>query len=72
MELYGIRTIPLSWIESYLDNRNQYVHSDGVSSNLLKILLQKVYILYINDICNVSGRNISENYANLLNNKTVM
>ena len=38
LEFYGIRGKALSWVKSYLDNRKQYVHFDGVNSSLLKIL----------------------------------
>ena len=38
LEFYGIRGKALSWVKSYLDNRKQNVHFDGVNSSLLKIL----------------------------------
>ena len=51
------------WIMSYLENRSQFVHYENCDSEVFKIyscvpqgsvLCPKLFILYINDICNVS------------------
>ena len=64
MERYGIRGIGLSWLKSYIENRQQYVQIDeykSACSNITcgvpqgSILGPKLFILYINDICKVSS-----------------
>ena len=60
---YGIRGKLLKWFKSYLSNRTQYVVFDGEKSdtNSIKcgvpqrsIVGTLLYILSVNDICNVS------------------
>ena len=63
MNVYGIRGIAIHVLSNYLTNRKQYVNVDGHSSNLLdvtcgvpqgSILGPILFLIYINDICNVS------------------
>ena len=60
---YGIRGNILKLIESYLTDRYQYVVYNGIQSNYLpitcgvqqgSILGPLLFIIYMNDICNVS------------------
>ena len=63
MELYGIRGVSNDWIKSYITDRFQYVQINNFKPDLLKIscgvpqgsiLGPQLFLLYINDICNVS------------------
>lgn len=38
LEKYGIRGVPLNWFSNYLNNRQQYVTIDGVSSSKQSVL----------------------------------
>ena len=63
LERYGIRGIAHTWLGNYLYNREQYVHIQNDKSDLMKVtcgvpqgsvLGPKLFLLYINEICNVS------------------
>lgn len=63
LQTYGIRGRAWNWVRSYLENRQQFVQFAGNTSEKLKvecgipqgsIVGPKLFILYINDLCDVS------------------
>ena len=62
LEHYGIRGVALDWVRSYLSNRLQFVQFNGHSSSPQTIccgvpqgsILGPFFLLYINDLSNVS------------------
>lgn len=62
MQKYCARGIAYDWLESYLSNREQYVHINNTDSKPLKInygvpqgsiLGPKLFIMYMNDVCEI-------------------
>ena len=69
---YGIRSVLLKWFESYLTDRSQYVIYDGVRSETMvvecgvpqgSILGPLLFIISMNDICNISDLMFAIMYA---------
>ena len=63
LECYGFRGIAMEWFKSYISNRKQYVVFDKYESQAMtvrcgvpqgSILGPLLFLLYVNDICNVS------------------
>ena len=60
---YGLRGVAHEWIQSYLENRKEFVSFNNCHSEILNvscgvpqgsILGPKLFIMYTNDICKVS------------------
>ena len=63
LHFYGLRGVAQEWIQSYLENRKQFVSFNNCHSEILNvscgvpqcsILGPTLFIMYINDICKVS------------------
>ena len=72
---YGIRGVLLKWFQSYLTDRSQYVTYDGVRSETKvvecgvpqgSILGPLLFIISMNDICNISDLMFAIMYAETL------
>ena len=65
LDAYGIRGIPLNWLQNYLSNRKQYMELDGIKSQHQTILCgipqgstlrPLLFLIYINDLPNSSEK----------------
>ena len=72
LEFYGVRGLALQWFQSYLSGRTQYVEYNNVHSgkDIItcgvpqgSILRPLLFLLYVNDLCNVPKRLFSLLFA---------
>ena len=72
---YGIRGNILKWFDSYLTNRSQFIMYDNIQSETrsikcgvpqCSILGPLLFIIYMNDICNVSELLYTMMYASVI------
>ena len=72
LDVYGVRGVALDWFKSYLSQRVQYVEYEGIESEKQyitcgvpqgSILGPLLFLLYINDLANVSEKIFSLLFA---------